>query len=115
MTRSELEQLSRESLIDLVLRQQAVIEDLQALVNQLQAELATAKARLADLEARLRRPPKTPENSSIPPSKAFKRNRPQLEQPRKRGPKVGHVGVTRPRTEPDVTLELRVERCRRCG
>ncbi|MDI3281539.1 MAG: IS66 family transposase [Bacillota bacterium] len=115
MTRAELEQLSRDALIDLVLRQQAVIEELQALVNRLQRELAAAQARMAELEARLGRPPKTPDNSSVPPSKAFKRNRPQPDQPRKRGPKVGHVGVTRPRAEPDVTLELRVERCRRCG
>ncbi len=28
---------------------------------------------------------------------------------------MGHVGVTRPRAEPDVTLELRVERCHRGG
>lgn len=101
MTESELEQLSKDALIALVLR--------------LQAELATAQARIAELEERLNRPRKTPENSSIPPSKAFKRNRPRPEEPRKRGPKVGHAGVTRPRAEPDVTLELRVERCRRCG
>ncbi len=60
-------------------------------------------------------PTKTPGNSSLPPSKAFQRNRPQPDQRHKRGPKVGRGGVTRPWAELDVTLELRVERCCRCG
>ena len=42
-----------------------------ALIATLMAELAATKARLAELEAKLGLPPKTPDNSSIPPSKGI--------------------------------------------
>jgi transposase len=37
-------------------------------------------ARVAELEVRLSEPPKTPGNSSLPPSKGHKANRPERER-----------------------------------
>src|SRR3982751_3466935 len=47
-------------------------------------------ARVAELEARLDAPPKTPGNSSVPPSGGRKANRP--EEARPPGPRRGSLG-----------------------
>src|SRR6266516_4599543 len=94
MDRETLLALDKAALVDLVLQQ-------QQLIIELQAEVAELKIRLAKLEA----PPKTPENSSVPPSQARKPNRAERRQ-KKRGPKRGHVGVSRQRAEPDAVLSL---------
>ncbi len=57
-------------------------EQVLALVRQLESRLAAAEARNAELEAELARrggPPKTPQNSSTPPSKGWKREWPSTE------------------------------------
>src|SRR3954469_8894208 len=46
-------------------------------------------ARVAELEVRLSGPPKTPGNSSLPPSKGHKANRPERE--RRAGPRRGRA------------------------
>ena len=70
--------------------------------------------RVAALEAKLGEPPKTPANSSLPPSRGRKTNRPpRAKRPRRRrmGP-----GVTRVRAAaPDRTVGCYAERCRHCG
>ena len=70
--------------------------------------------RIAVLEAKLGEPPKTPDNSSLPPSRGRKANRPpRPKQPRRkrRGP-----GVTRARAAaPDRTVACYAEHCRHCG
>jgi transposase len=121
MAERALEELSQAALIQLV--------------RDLQAALAAALARIADLEQALstastatpaaappRPPVKTPENSSVPPAKAWKRQRraaPSADQPAaKRGPKPGHRGVSRSRVASsavDVVLACRPERCEHCG
>lgn len=60
MNREALERLSKDELIDLVLLQQRQIEALMK--------------RVTALEAKLGLPPKTPDNSSLPPSKRTVRN-----------------------------------------
>ncbi len=95
MTREELKGLPTEKLIDLILK---------------------LEARVVELEARLSQPPKTPNNSSVPPAKGFKPNKKSSAAgSRKRGPKYGHPGTTRPGTEPDMKIEAKVESCDRCG
>src|SRR3954467_9646925 len=47
-------------------------------------------ARVAELEARLNAPPKTPDNSSLPPSKGRKADRPEKARPP--GPRRGSLG-----------------------
>nr|HID14095.1 IS66 family transposase [Anaerolineae bacterium] len=98
MTRQELEYLSKAELIELVL--------------QLQDQVTELKAKLAQKS----RPPKTPANSSVPPSAARKPNRKRSPRKgKKRGPKVGHVGKSRRRAKPDVVIECRLEVCPDCG
>jgi transposase len=70
MAGNGLESLSREALIQLVLAQAELIERLTA--------------RVAELEARLGKPPKTPGNSSVPPSKGNKASEPGAAKPKSR-------------------------------
>jgi transposase len=97
--------LSRDDLIALVLAQHAR--------NAVQAEqISSLTARLADLEARLAAPVKTPDNSSLPPSKGQKPNLP--DRPKK--PRHGRPGVTRTLTEwPDRVIEATLATCPHCA
>ena len=61
-----------------------------ALIRALWAQVQALTARVAELEARLGMPPKTPGNSSLPPSKGKKSNR--SEKARRHGPRPGSVG-----------------------
>ena len=104
MTREQLEQLSKGELVEIILQQQATIEQLQARVAQLE-----------ELVNRLTQPPKDASNSSTPPSKTRKPNRPNRKSNAKRGPKPGHEGRSRKRQAPDVIVECRPASCNRCG
>src|SRR5437764_878738 len=69
-------------------------------------------ARVADLEARLDAPPKTPGNSSLPPSKGHKANRPAgTRQPGPRRGTHGRAGGGRPPAEAAAIL-ARLRRAR---
>ena len=62
------------------------------------------EARVAELEARLNEPPKSPDNSSLPPSRGDKANRP--DRPAK--PRKGRPGVFRAlASSPDRVRGLR--------
>jgi len=52
-------------------------EQKDALIRALWAQAQALTARIAELEAKLNVPPKTPDNSSLPPSKGQKPNRPE--------------------------------------
>lgn len=69
MNHAVLLALSRDDLIALILAQHAQIE------AQAQ-QISVLTTRIAELEAKLASPPKTPDNSSLPPSKGQKPNRP---------------------------------------
>lgn len=86
----------------------AVIEQ-----NRLLAEQnAALQARIAELEARLDGPPKTPGNSSLPPSRGQKANRPAA--PKK--PRKGRPGVARELcAQPDHVRDIYAEQCKGCG
>jgi len=86
-------------------------EDLIALVLALSEQVTSLSERVAALEAALGKPPKTPDNSSVPPSKGEKANRP--EKPKK--PRAGRPGVTRALAEfPDHTVEAFATACPHC-
>jgi transposase len=115
MSAEELAALSTTELVHLVLALQTRLAALEAYVQTLRAENAA-------LRARLEQPPKTPENSSVPPAKGWKRQRrtapPADQPPAKRGPKPGHRGISRSRVASsavDVVLPCRPEQCGHCG
>jgi len=84
----------------------------QALTTQVQAVVA----RVAELEAKLGTPPKTPDNSSLLPSKGKKPN--LAEKVARRGPRpgsLGRMGGGRPLAEiPDETGVAKPVRCAHC-
>ena len=106
MYREALANLSPEELIALVLAQASQIETLTAQIEEL-------TRRIAELEAKLGQPPKTPDNSSLPPSRGAKPNQP--ERGRKPGRK-GHAGRFRPLADnPDRIVEAFADRCPHCA
>jgi transposase len=93
MDRDELLALDKEALVELVVR---------------------LHERVTALEAERGRPPKSPDNSSVPPSAGYKPNRTERRR-KKRGPKRGHQGLSRRRAAPDVIVRCRPTACRGCG
>jgi transposase len=90
----------------------AIILSLLPLVGQLEAALA----RIAELEARLallEKPPKTPDNSSLPPSKGQKANQPADGQkpPRKSRPGFGRALEA----NPDRIVDRLLDACPHCA
>ncbi len=89
----------------------ALIRSLLPLVGQLEAALA----RIAELEARLaklERPAKTPDNSSLPPSKGQKPDVPAGGKP----PRTGRPGVARTlEPNPDRVTDAKLEACPHCA
>src|SRR6185503_5210762 len=98
--------LSRE---ELVRRQQDALAEREAAIERRDEKIRELEEELAQF----RQPAKTPENSSVPPSQARKANR--VAGRRKLGPKRGHVGVSRVRSEPDIVVECRPRACAGCG
>ncbi len=87
-------------------------EDLVALVLAQHAQIAALTARITELEARFGSPPKTPDNSSLPPSKGQKPN--LSDRPKK--PRPGHPGVARALAEhPDRIIVARLASCPHCS
>ncbi len=110
MADRELERLSREELLELVRRQQEALTEHEAAIERRDEKIRE----LEDELMAFRRPAKTPENSSVPPSRGQKANRVE-RRGRKSGPKRGHVGASRVRSEPDVVVECRPSACGGCG
>ena len=68
----------------------ALIRALWAQVQVLTALVQPLTARVAELEAKLGEPPKTPDNSSVPPSQGNKPN--YADKPKPEGPRKGSLG-----------------------
>jgi transposase len=87
-----------------------------ALILALWAQVQTLTARVAELEARLNQPPKTPNNSSLPPSKGHPANGP--EKGKRTGPRqgsLGRAGGGRPLAEePDQLVIAKAAACAHC-
>src|SRR5215213_2489783 len=98
MDRAGFDELDREALIAIILRQQETIERLVA--------------DAAELKAQIGQPPKTPGNSSVPPSVGFKANRAERRSRKRRR---GHDGTSRRRQPPDVIVRCRPTACAHCG
>jgi transposase len=101
MNRETLAQLSKDELIDLVLAQAVQIEALQR--------------RVTELEARLGEPPKDSSNSSVPPSRDRKANRPGKPKGLRRAASVGRAGGGRTlHPDPDEVVIARLTSCPHC-
>ena len=98
MYQDDLVKLSKEELIALTLAQTAQIEELTR--------------RIADLEAKLDGPPKTPDNSSLPPSQGRKPNRAERRGAKKRKGRPGVFRALAP--NPDRIVASVAERCPHC-
>src|SRR3954462_849920 len=87
-----------------------------ALIPTLRAQVKALTVRVVELEAKLDLPPKTPDNSSLPPSRGKKPNR--EDQPGRTGPRQGSLGRKgggRLLAEaPDETVTARPSRCAHC-
>jgi transposase len=93
-----LRELSRDDLIELILK-------LAGEVQQLQAEVTT-----------LKKPRTTSRNSSQPPSRDWKQNRAAGKRSKKRGAKSGHAKAERPLVDnPTTVIEVPVTTCANCG
>lgn len=91
-------------------------EEKDALILALFAQLAAAHEKIAALEARLdelTRSPKTPENSSKPPSQGQKQNQPddKTRPPRKSRPGVGRAL----HPNPDREIDRKLSTCPTCA
>ena len=86
-------------------------QELIALILAQQEQICQLSARVAELEARLNLPPKTPSNSSLPPSKGQKANQPDKAKKLRKG----HPGVARKLAEnPDHVRDVFADACQ-CG
>jgi transposase len=98
VNRAALANFSRDDLIALILAQH---EQIAAQAQQISA----LTARVGELEAKLSAPSKTPDNSSLPPSKGQK---PNLPDPAKKKPRPSRPGVARGVPErPDANHQTR--------
>ena len=85
-------------------------DNLKALVLSLLTRIDELLARIAELEARAGKPPKTPTNSSLPPSSGQKANAANASTTKKG--RKGRPGVARELCpNPDVTRDIYAERC----
>src|ERR671932_1552359 len=95
---------------------QLIEAEKDALILALWTQVQALTARVAELEARLKEPPKTPDNSSLPPATGRKANRPTRET--RSGPRQGSVGRRgggRPLAEePDQFVVARAAACIHC-
>jgi transposase len=86
------------------------------LIRALWTQVQSLTARVAVLEAKLNEPSKTPDNSSLPPSKGQKPNKP--EKAKRVGPRIGSLGRKgggRPLTLfPDETVTTKAPTCGHC-
>jgi len=113
MTPEELDSLDKNELIAIILAQAGVIEQigpLQARIKELEAELASLKAELA----KLTKPPRTPDNSSKPPSSGQKANRDRAGKRKEK--RKSRKGTTRKlAANPDHTRDMYAGTCGHCG
>jgi transposase len=98
--RSNLDSLSREQLIEIILAQAEMISRLLK--------------RVEELEAKLGLPPKTPDNSSVPPSQSRKPSSEASKQRGKRRRKARAGSHRRLDPNPTRTLEFKTSCCPHC-
>jgi transposase len=126
MVSSEAEAFAHPAVAARIAALESALSVALARIAELEVALITALARTAELQAVHNGPPKTPENSSLPPSHGFKADRAarrraakvEGEPAARRGPKPGHRGVSRSRVDSaavDQVVVCRPQQCGSCG
>src|SRR5215203_2887161 len=114
--RPDLTSLSHHEKDALIRALWAQVQALTTQVQLLTARVTTVQGRVTQLEAELGVPPKTPGNSSLPPSAGQRPNRD--DRPARTGPRrgsLGRKGGGRHLAEaPDETITARPSRCAHC-
>src|SRR5208283_3796560 len=106
MNRNAFDSLDREGLLGVALALAESNERLIAKVTNLEAEVAR-------LQAKQDRPPKTPNNSSVPPSQGHKKTTEFVKSRRKKKP---HPGAHRPlHPNPTHRRDVLASACGHCG
>src|SRR5512141_2348588 len=104
MTQDDLSKLSKEELIELALAEYAELQVLKADNEALRLKLEKNK-----------KPPTNSSNSSQPPSKDQKPNRPKDQRKKRHGPPLGHVKYERKWVaNPDHIVEVKPDVCADC-
>src|SRR6201981_2511080 len=86
-------------------------EELIALIEALTKQIGMLTKRVEALEAELRKPPKTPDNSSVPPSQGHKANGESETKPKAKA----HAGSHRPlHPNPTRRRDVLADRCEHC-
>ena len=88
-------------------------DELIALVLSQTVRIAALTERIAELEAKLGQPPKTPDNSSVPPSQGRKPNRAERRAVTKRKGRPGALRALA--ADPDRIVESLAECCPHCA
>jgi len=81
-------------------------------INVLIAENAELRERVSKLEAKLGQPPKTPDNSSLPPSRGQKASNEASSQPKGKPHRGSH---REPHPHPTRVLDVRARECPHCA
>ena len=91
------------------------VDELCARLATVEAENSVLRTRVAELEAKLGLPPKTPNNSSTPPSQG--RNASGEEKNKSEGePRKAHAGAHRPlHPDPTSRRDVTAKACQHCG
>jgi transposase len=112
MTQDDLAQMSREELIQMLLAEHAQLETSQRLLAEMKLEIEALRLKLE----KNKKPPTNSSNSSQPPSRDQKSNRPKEQRKRHRhGPPDFHVKYERKLVaEPDHIVEVKPQVCERC-
>jgi transposase len=111
MNPDTLARFPKDDLIALILAQAEVIARQTAQIEALTRQIAVLMKRVEPLEAELGKPPKTPDNSSVPPSQGHKPNREERRVKKRKG----HPGAFRQLSEtPDRVVEALAAACPHC-
>jgi transposase len=111
MTRDELEKLTKEELIELVLEQAQRLTEVEEVMVRMSVELE----KLRQAQNGAGKPPPTSKNSSQPPCRDQKANKPKESAKRKHGRGYGHAKAERQWVaEPDEVVALKPEQCASC-
>jgi transposase len=106
MNRAELQSLGLDGIIDVVFELRKELDTAYRVISALRKENEALRAQLGQ-------PPKTPKNSSIPPSQERKPNKPDEPKPKK--PRKGHRGAFRALSaSPDHVIEAKAQACPHC-